>query len=470
MAQNEGSAPSALLVDDHAPTLAALGELVAGEGYQTARAASVEDARTQLTAARFDVVLVDLNLPDGSGMDLLEEARKAGTTAVVLITGQASVASAVEALRKGVTDYLTKPIEFERIRAILNEVRRSAGLADEIRAIRQRHEESGRFGSLVGRSGAMQQVYELITRVAPSSATVLISGESGSGKEMVAHTVHDLSRRRAGAFIAVNCGAISPTLMESELFGHERGSFTGADRRHRGFFERAHRGTLFLDEVTEMPLELQVKLLRVLETGTLTRTGGETPIEVDVRIIAATNRRADQAVAKGTLREDLYYRLKVFHIPVPPLRERVEDIELLGGHFLELLAEKEGRHKHLSPEALDACTRYPWPGNVRELKNAVYTAYLLADGDRIEARSLPSEVQGGDGDVSLDRSAVHVPVGTTVAEAERRLILTTLAHFDGNKPKTAEVLGISLKTLYNRLHEYGNRSAGAAERQPGTPV
>jgi DNA-binding NtrC family response regulator len=446
--------PRALIVDDHEPTLATLSQLVQREGYGTAEAKSVEDARSQLDGSKFDAVLVDLNLPDGSGMGLLEEARNAGSSAVVLITGQASVTSAVEALRMGVTDYLTKPVDFERVRSILSEVTRSAGLAEEIRALRDRHVESGRFGSLVGRSRAMQQIYDLIARVAPSSATVLISGESGSGKEMVARTLHDLSRRRSAPFVPVNCGAISPTLMESELFGHERGSFTGADRRHRGLFERAHRGTLFLDEVTEMPLELQVKLLRVLETGSLTRTGGETPLEIDVRIIAATNRKPDQAVAKGSLREDLYYRLKVFHIPVPPLRERLEDIDVLSVHFLELLAEKEGRRKFLTPEALDALRRHQWPGNVRELKNAIYTAYLLADGDRIEPRALPPEIEGGT-DATLDRSAVHIPVGTTVAEAERRLILTTLAHYDGNKVKTAEVLGISLKTLYNRLHAYG---------------
>lgn len=446
--------PRALIVDDHEPTLAALSSLVEGEGYATARAASVEDARTQLDSAKFDVVLVDLNLPDGSGMGLLEDARNAGTPAVVLITGQASVTSAIDALRKGVTDYLTKPVDFERVRGILSEVTRSAGLADEIRALQDRHLESGRFGSLVGRSRPMLQIYDLIARVAPSSATVLISGESGSGKELVARTLHDLSRRRAQPFVAVNCGAISPTLMESELFGHERGSFTGADRRHRGLFERAHRGTLFLDEVTEMPLELQVKLLRVLETGSFTRTGGEAPIEVDARIIAATNRKPDQAVAKGSLREDLFYRLKVFHIPVPPLRERADDIEMLGNHFLDLLAEKEGRRKHFSPEALDVLRRHAWPGNVRELKNAIYTAYLLADGDRIEPRALPPEIEGGS-EATFDRSSVHIPVGTTVAEAERRLILTTLAHYDGNKVKTAEVLAISLKTLYNRLHEYG---------------
>ena len=454
--------PRALIVDDHEPTLVALSQLVDAEGYTTARAASIAEARSLLDASKFEVVLVDLNLPDGSGMNLLEDARNAGTSAVVLITGQASVASAVAALRTGVTDYLTKPVDFDRLRSILNEVARSSGLADEIRTLKDGLLESGRFGSLVGRSAPMRQIYGLIERVAPSSATVFLSGESGSGKELVAKTLHDLSRRRTAAFVAVNCGAISPTLMESELFGHERGSFTGADRRHRGVFERAHGGTLFLDEVTEMPLELQVKLLRVLETRSVTRTGGEAPIDVDVRIIAATNRQLDQVVAKGSLREDLFYRLKVFHIPVPPLRERAEDIELLGSYFLDMLAEKEGRRKQLSSEALDALRRYNWPGNVRELRNAIYTAYLLADGDDIDARALPPEIESG-GETTFDRSSVQIPVGTTLAAAERRLILTTLARFDGNKAKTAEVLGVSLKTLYNRLHEYGYWADNSSE-------
>jgi DNA-binding NtrC family response regulator len=451
--------PKSLIVDDHEPTLAALAALVEADGWEVCRAASVEDARRHLGEVRFDAVLVDQNLPDGSGLSLLEEARRAGTTAVVLITGQASVTSAIDALRMGVTDYLTKPIDFERVRIILREVRGSAGLTDEIRAMADRQRESGRFGPLVGRSPAMQQVYELIARVAPASATVLISGESGSGKELVARTVHDLSRRGRNSFVAVNCGAIAPTLMESELFGHERGSFTGADRRHRGVFERAHGGTLFLDEVTEMPPDLQVKLLRVLEGGYLTRTGGETPIQVDVRIIAATNRKLDQVVANGQLREDLYYRLKVFQIPVPALRERTEDIELLADHFLEELSRQDGPRKHLTQGALDALRRYLWPGNARELKSAVYSAYLLTDGDSIEAQALPPDISGGSG-TPFDRNSVTVPVGTTLADAERRLILTTLGYHAGNKVKTAEVLGISLKTLYNRLHDYGFWASG----------
>lgn len=452
--------PKSLIVDDHEPTLTALAALVEADGWEAFRAASVEDAHRYLDEARFDAVLIDLNLPDGSGLSLLEEARRAGTAAVVLITGQASVTSAIDALRMGVTDYLTKPIDFERVRTILREVTGSAGLTEEIRAMTDGHQASGRFGSLVGRSPAMQQVYELIARVAPSSATVLISGDSGSGKELVARTVHDLSRRGRMSFVAVNCGAITPTLMESELFGHERGSFTGADRRHRGVFERAHGGTLFLDEITEMPPDLQVKLLRVLEGGYLTRTGGETPIQVDVRILAATNRKLDQVLTKGLLREDLYYRLKVFQIPVPALRERTGDIELLAGHFLDELARQEGPRKRLTREALDALRRHSWPGNVRELKSAVYSAYLLTDGDSIEARALPPDISGGNGTL-FDPNSVTVPVGTTLADAERRLILTTLGYHAGNKVKTAEVLGISLKTLYNRLHEYGFWASGS---------
>jgi len=451
--------PRTLIVDDHEPTLAALAALVEAEGWEAHRAASIEDARRHLDDARFDAVLVDLNLPDGSGMSLLEEARSAGTAAVVLITGQASVASAVDALRAGVTDYLTKPVDFERVRVILREVRGSTGLTEEIRALTDRQQESGRFGSLVGRSPAMQRVYELIARVAPTSATVLVSGESGSGKELVARTLHDLSRRSKNDFVAINCGAISPALLESELFGHERGSFTGADRRHRGVFERAHRGTLFLDEIAEMPPELQVKLLRVLEAGDFTRIGGETAIDADVRIIAATNRKLDQVLARGLLREDLYYRLKVFHIAVPALRERPDDIALLADHYLELLAEQEGPRRRLTEGALDALRRHSWPGNVRELRNAVYSAYLLTDGESIEAGALPVDIAGGSG-VLLDRSSVTLPVGTTLADAERRLILTTLGYHEGNKVKAAEVLGISLKTLYNRLHEYGFWASG----------
>jgi two-component system response regulator AtoC len=317
------------------------------------------------------------------------------------------------------------------------------------------------FGPLVGASSLMKEVYDHISRVAPTGATVLIVGESGTGKELVARTVHDLSRRRHEPYVALNCSAISPMLIESELFGHERGSFTGADRRHHGVFERALRGTLFLDEVTEMPMELQVKLLRVLETGTFTRTGGETPLPVDIRFLAATNRQPEEAVKQGKLRADLYYRLKVFQLSLRTLRDRPEDVPLLAEHFLTQISVLEGQSKRFTSEALALLAAYAWPGNVRELKNAVYSAYIRS-GPEITVEYLPPEIL-----VPVTTSAsgdtVPVNIGMTTAEAERRLILATLGHFAGSKSRSAETLGISLKTLYNRLQgyrvqEYGERT------------
>jgi DNA-binding NtrC family response regulator len=278
---------------------------------------------------------------------------------------------------------------------------------------------------------------------------VLLLGETGTGKELCAQTIHEMSRRRHAAFLPVNCGAVSPHLIESELFGHERGSFTGAERSHRGHFERAHAGTIFLDEITEMPPELQVKLLRVLETGAVMRVGGSEPVKVDVRVIAAGNRPPDRALADGKMREDLLYRLNVFPITLPPLRERREDVALLAQHFLDALnQENEGPPKQLTRAALDRLRSHPWPGNVRELKNVLQRAFILSPGD-IGVDSLPVGVVE-----ERMGSSLVMRVGMPVAEAERRLILATLEHCDGDKKKAAEILGISLKTLYNRLNEY----------------
>ena len=284
-----------------------------------------------------------------------------------------------------------------------------------------------------------KEVYDHISRVAPTSATVLIVGESGTGKELVAQALHEFSGRRQGPYVALNCSAMSPMLIESELFGHERGSFTGADRQHHGVFERAKRGTLFLDEVTEMPMELQVKLLRVLETGTFTRTGGEVQLSVNVRFLAATNRRPEEAIKQGKLREDLYYRLKVFQLSLRGLRDRIEDVPMLAEHFLTQTAALEGRPKRFTSEALAVLTAYSWPGNVRELKNAVYSAYILA-GSEITVDCLPSEIVRP-APTPMPDNNVPVSIGMTAAEVERRLIIATLAHFDGSKTKAAETLG-----------------------------
>jgi two-component system response regulator AtoC len=439
----------ALIVDDDLDFQVGLSEAVRREGFATATANTLAEARRQMAETPPHVVLIDLNLPDGSGLDLLKEVEPNGVPPeVILITGQATVETAVEALRRGVADYLTKPVDFTRVKSVLANLTRTRELKEEIGSLRGELRRLGRFGPLVGASAPMQKLYDMLARISKTDATVLVLGETGTGKELVAQTVHSLSRRSKEAFVPVNCGAVSPTLIESEMFGHERGSFTGADRSHKGYFERANRGTIFLDEITEMPMELQVKLLRVLETGTLNRVGGSDSIKVDVRVIAASNRRPEEAVAAGKLREDLLYRLNVFPIELAPLRQRREDIELLAEHFLDILNKDAGTHKKLTAAAVERLRTHSWPGNVRELWNVLQRAYLLAEED-ISLDSLPLGVVE-----EIRASGLALKVGTSIAEAERRLILATLEHYDGDKKKASEVLKISLKTLYNRLNVY----------------
>lgn len=307
------------------------------------------------------------------------------------------------------------------------------------------------FGAIVGESPAMHAMYDMIERVAPTDATVLVTGESGVGKELVAQAIHQHGPRRNAPCIAINCGSVPETLIDSELFGHEAGSFTGATRTRAGLFERANGGTLFLDEIAEMPLDLQTRLLRVLETGVLRHVGGEREIEVDVRVIAATNRDPIKAVAEGRLREDLMYRLSVFPIQVPPLREREDDLEILADHFLAELNDKNTSAKRFSHRAMDVLKSYSWPGNVRQLKNVVHRAFIMAD-DVIDVDCLPERITGRT--ASNSTGALALPVGTTIAEAERQLIRATLDYYKEDKKRTAEALGISLKTLYNRLNAY----------------
>lgn len=437
--------PRALIVDDDPGFLAGLAELVKREGFVVSSASSLKQAREEMAANLPDILLVDLNLPDGIGLDLVEGLDPAPE--IVLITGQASVETAVESLRRGVADYLTKPVDFARVKMALGNVSRALEMRGEITSLRGELRKLGRFGPMVGASPAMQKVYDLIGRVASTDACVLISGETGTGKELVAETIHRLSRRGRQPFLPVNCGALSAHLIESELFGHERGSFTGAEKMHKGYFERAHGGTLFLDEVTEAT-EIQVRLLRALETSTITRVGGTEPVKVDVRIVAATSRKVDEAVAAGKLREDLFYRLNVFPIQLPPLRERGDDIELLADHVLAELNREAGTAKHFTRACLDRLHRHSWPGNVRELQNVIRRAFILAEED-VGVDSLPLEVNE-----ELSASSLVTRVGTPIAEAEKRLILATLEHCDGDKKKAADVLKISLKTLYNRLNEY----------------
>ncbi|HEY2943364.1 MAG TPA: sigma-54 dependent transcriptional regulator [Vicinamibacteria bacterium] len=437
----------ALLVDDDVNFALGLAEVVGREGFATKTANTLKEAKAEIARSVPDVLLVDLHLPDGSGLDLFKELEGSPGAEIILITGQATVDTAVEAMRRGASDYLIKPVDFARVKQVLTNVARTRELKEQIGNLRGELRKLGRFGPLIGASPPMQRVYDLIAKVAQTDATVMLTGETGTGKELVAETVHSLSRRHKEPFLPINCGAVSPNLIESELFGHERGSFTGADRLHRGYYERAHRGTLFLDEITEMPAELQVKLLRVLESGKVTRIGGNESLSADVRVIAATNRKPEEAVAKGKLREDLLYRLNVFPIPLPPLRDRREDVDLLAEHFLALLNKEHDTSKEFTRPALNRLRSHNWPGNVRELKNLVHRAFILAE-DHIGLDCLPLGVQESAG------SSLNLKVGTSLGEAERRLILATLEEAEGDKKKAAEVLGISLKTLYNRLNEY----------------
>ena len=438
--------PHLLIVDDDDAIRETLAEIGRESGFTVAVAASVKDAFIQLERQAPDLVLTDVRLPGGSGMDIFKNVA-ISSAEVVVMTGHGSVDNAVQALRLGATDYLVKPICMERLAEILARIVTNAG-GD---APGTPFEEPGRFGKLYGQSERMLELYRQIGRVAPTNVTTLLIGESGTGKELAAHAVHELSPRRQRPFIAVNCGAISPNLIESEMFGHERGSFTGADRQHKGYFERADGGTLFLDEVTEMPLDLQVKLLRVLETGRFMRVGTNREVACDIRIVAATNRNPEQAVQEGKLREDLFYRLSVFPIELPPLRERGSDILFLAQRFLQTLNQEAGRNKAFAPQAQVALEQYDWPGNVRELKNFVRRAFIMADGDVLDLEMLAPHLSPAGAPAA---GQVSVPVGETLAEADRRLILATLERCNGVKKQTAAVLGISPKTLYNRLEEY----------------
>jgi len=467
--------PHALVVDDDVDAAETLRRLIAGEQFTVAVAHSLGDARRQIALQQPDILLLDLRLPDGSGMDLLADPWLVANSQVVLCTGYASMDTSIQALRLGASDYLIKPINLQQLQGVLSRIIKPAALKEEVEHLAASLDESGHFGALWGKSAPMQRVYEQVSRVAGTSVTVFLTGESGTGKEVVAQTVHDLSRRRKRPFLAVNCGAISPHLIESEIFGHEKGSFTGAERQHQGFFERASGGTLFLDEITEMPQALQVKLLRVLETARFMRVGSTQDQTCDVRIIAATNRVPHEALAAGKLREDLLYRLNVFPIDLPPLRERLSDVPLLAEHFLADISRREGRVRRFAREALVQLCAYPWPGNVRELRNAVQRAYVMAPGDVIDDRWLPH----GDGQAASEvatppalaparahigtspapvqgsaENVVTLPIGTSMAQAERALMLATLRHFNHHKERTAAVLGISLKTLYNRLKAY----------------
>ncbi len=385
-----------LVVEDDRDTREGLQMLLQEFGLDVRAASTLAEARAQLAAFDPDVCLTDLQLPDGDGLDFIRTARAEDSLReIVVLTGHGSLDSAVEAMKAGAFDYLVKPLRPVQLEAVLGRLRGGAPGGDGDAALWKTLDETGRFGTMVGVSSAMREMCAVIARIARSDAPVMITGESGSGKEAAAQTIHDLSRRRGKPLVAINCGAVSANLIESELFGHEKGAFTGADRRRAGYFELAQGGTLFLDEVTEMPPDLQVKFLRVLETRSFRRVGGNEELSSDVRVISSSNRDLVEAVQKKTLREDLYYRLNVLPLHIVPLRERREDIAVLARHFLARVAEsEEGGRRSFSPAALEKLAAHAWPGNVRELRNAVHRAYVLSDGETVDDATLAAVLSG----------------------------------------------------------------------------
>jgi DNA-binding NtrC family response regulator len=376
-----------LIVEDDASVREALEEAIRELGGDPRSVGTVRQASDALTKFQPHLVIVDIALPDGDGLDILREARQTHPeTDAIVITGSSAIDHAIEALRAGAADYLLKPLRPAQLQAVFQRIAERRRLELELDTLRTELQETGRLGEMVGRAEAMKQVFDSIRRVARTAAPVLIYGPSGSGKEVAARTIHRLSRRAGKPFVAFNCGAVSPTLIESELFGHERGSFTGAERRRVGYFEEANEGTLFLDEITEMSPELQVRLLRVLEEKTLRRVGGTQEMKVDVRLLSATNRDPEDARREGKLREDLYYRLNVFPLCLPPLKDHREDIPLLADHFRREIEEQEKAGvKQFESAAMERLQAHEWPGNVRELRNMVHRAYIMTEGDTILA-------------------------------------------------------------------------------------
>ena len=452
-----------LIVEDEPHALTGLAELISGWGYRTETARDGIEGWEKAQAWEPAIVVTDLKMPRLDGIGLLEKlsAENSGLSsnlAVVVLTAMGSIQLAVDAMKLGAYDFLQKPVDATRLRTILANATRQRDTAIELEVARRRLRETGVLGSMVGSSRPMREIFGLIEQIAPSNVSVLITGESGTGKELVARTLHELSPRKSRPFVAVNCAAIPETLIESEIFGHEKGAFTGAAERRAGCFELAQGGTLLLDEIGEMPSGTQAKLLRVLEERKLRRLGARTEQEVDVRVLAATNRDPAQAVAQGHLRPDLYYRLNVFNIAMPPLREYIEDLPVMAEAILKQMNQKHGRRvSGLTPSLLERLMAYDWPGNGRELRNTIERAVILcADGAPLDTGHLPAEFGKAKSQTApeLDASMVPLRVGTTVDEMERLLILRTLEATGQNKTRSAEILGVSLKTLHNKLKAY----------------
>jgi len=442
-----------LVIDDDTSLRVAIEKILRKEGHHVVAAADGLSGLAHLAEEPFDVVLTDLRMDGLDGLAVLRDVRQSAPfSQVVLITAHGTVEDAVAAMKDGAYDFLLKPVGRPQLVSAVARATERRRLEVENRALRARVGDEERCPPLIGSSRALREIRTTMARVAASAATVLVEGETGTGKEVIARNVHALSARAAAPFVVVNCAALPDTLMEAELFGHEKGAFTGADAQRKGRFELADGGTIFLDEVGEMRPAAQAKLLRVLQSGEFERLGGTETLHTDVRTIAASNRNLRGAVEQHAFREDLFYRLSVIRIVVSPLRERREDTPLLAQHFLGLYAQQNNKPRlRLSPEAIERLQSCPWPGNVRELENAIEAAVVLAQGDIVGAEDLPPNVVAGEVAADGGKGRVVIPVGTTMADAERQVLEHTLEHFGGDKEAAARALGISSRTIYRKL-------------------
>jgi DNA-binding NtrC family response regulator len=466
--QGTRSPINVLIVDDEESQRAPLAAMISAWGFTVETASDGQEALDKLATFPANVIVTDLMMPRMDGFELMKRLANDGNMpAAIVLTAFGNIETAIQTIHDlGAFWFLEKPIQPAALRVLLERAASQSQLAEETERLQRQLSYTGVLVDMVGTSPEMQQVFSVIRQVAPSKAPVLVAGESGTGKELVARAIHQLSNRRAGPFVAINCAAMPETLMESELFGHEKGAFTGALERRAGCFELAQHGTLLLDELAEMPSGTQAKLLRVLEDSRVRRLGSKGEISVDVRVIAATNRNVEEALKKGDLREDLYYRLNVFQISLPPLRQRMSDLPVLCDTLITHLNRKHSCNiTHVTPDVMEAFKKHSWPGNVRELRNILERAVIMAGEGAIQTAHLPYDFGVSVGSRPpaqvFEPDTVRLPVGTTVGDAEKALIQLTLQHTKNNKTRAAEILGISLKTLFNKLKEYGASEAAS---------
>ena len=447
--------PSILIVDDEKHSREGLREALA-DTYDVSLAANADEAFNLLEAQPFEVILTDLRMPGKSGLKVIDRALALpNKPAVLMMTAYGNIETAVEAMKRGAVDFLTKPVNIERLEVLIQRALKTRTLEVEVKQLHERLDEKFSFDHIIGHSMPLKTVIDQVRLVAPSRATILIEGESGTGKELIAQAIHQVSPRTRAPFIAVHCAALSESLLESEIFGHEKGSFTGATERRVGRFESADGGTLFLDEIGEISASTQVKLLRFLETRTIERVGGSKPIELDVRLVAATNRNLEQMVKAGKFREDLYFRLNVVRLTMPPLRERAEDVPLLLAHFIAIFAKENGLTPlTIEPGAVQTLQRYAWPGNIRELRNFCENAVVMHRGKTLSEYDLDPRFRGAAPALAVAGAAAPVANPLSVAENEKRLLREALIKSRGNRTKAAELMGISRRTLHRKLVEW----------------